>query len=313
MGYMIVYKVRYIGGYKMTKKFLVIVLVFMIVLSMGTVSANVYNNEKQEPKDVQVNELTESSSKLITNDDIKTDIEENIQYAAANLGNKQYTVTEAPGPIKPIEEKTDKRIIDPDKPMIAITYDDGPSVYTPHVLDILKENNSVATFFVLGSRVYDNNDTLNRMLEEGSQIGNHSYNHKNLTKIGDEELYKQIKGTDDLVYIATGYTPSVIRPPYGSTNRELNQKISKPVIRWSIDTRDWENRNIEMINNNIFENVKDGDIILMHDIYDSTLEASRIAIPELINRGFQLVTIDELFEYRGAELISGEQYFNMYK
>jgi peptidoglycan/xylan/chitin deacetylase (PgdA/CDA1 family) len=151
------------------------------------------------------------------------------------------------------------------------------------------------------------------MLEEGNQIGNHSYNHKNLTTISDEELYKQIKGTDDLVYIATGYTPSVMRPPYGSTNKELIQKISKPVIKWSVDTRDWENRNVEMINKNIFENVKDGDIILMHDLYESTLEASKIAIPELISRGFQIVTIDELFEYRGASLAAGEQYYNVYK
>jgi peptidoglycan/xylan/chitin deacetylase (PgdA/CDA1 family) len=297
----------------MTKKFLAVILVFMIVLSMGTVSANVHNNEKQEPNDVQVNKLTESSNELITNDDIKTDVEENIKHETVNSGNKQYTVTEAPEPIIPVEEKSDKRVIYPDKPMIAITYDDGPSVYTPEVLDILKENNSVATFFVLGSRVYDNNDTLNRMLEEGNQIGNHSYNHKNLTTISDEELYKQIKGTDDLVYIATGYTPSVMRPPYGSTNKELIQKISKPVIKWSVDTRDWENRNVEMINKNIFENVKDGDIILMHDLYESTLEASKIAIPELISRGFQIVTIDELFEYRGASLAAGEQYYNVYK
>ena len=212
-----------------------------------------------------------------------------------------------------VEEETDKRIIDPDKPMIAVTYDDGPSTYTPEILDILKENNSVATFFVLGSRVNDYTETLNRILEEGSQIGNHTYNHKKLTTISDEELYKQVKGTDDLVYIATGHTPSVMRPPYGASDKELNQKISKPVIKWSIDTRDWENRNAEMINQNIFENVKDGDIILMHDLYESTLEASKTAIPELISRGFQLVTIDELFEYRGASLVAGEQYYNLYK
>ena len=125
----------------MTKKFLAVILVFMIVLSMGTVSANVHNNEKQEPNDVQVNKLTESSNELITNDDIKTDVEENIKHETVNSGNKQYTVTEAPEPIIPVEEKSDKRVIYPDKPMIAITYDDGPSVYTPEVLDILKENN----------------------------------------------------------------------------------------------------------------------------------------------------------------------------
>jgi peptidoglycan/xylan/chitin deacetylase (PgdA/CDA1 family) len=126
-------------------------------------------------------------------------------------------------------------------------------------------------------------------------------------------LYKQVQGTDDLIYMATGYTPTVMRPPYGTTNVETNKKITKPLIHWSIDTRDWENKNVEMIKNSILENIKDGDIILMHDIYNSTVEASEIVIPELVNRGYQLVTIDELVEYRGAMLLSGEQYYNMYK
>ena len=178
---------------------------------------------------------------------------------------------------------------------------------------MLKENNSVASFFVLGQSVYNNGDILNRMIVEGNQIGNHTYNHKNITTISDEELYKQVQGTDDLIYMTTGYTPTVMRPPYGSTNVETNKKITKPLIHWSIDTKDWENKNVEMIKNSILENVKDGDIILMHDIYDSTVEASKVVIPELVNRGYQLVTIDELVEFRGIMLLAGEQYYNMYK
>lgn len=272
-----IYILMYMGGYKMVKKLLIITLAFMIALSMGTVSANV----------------------------------ENIQYLKPNQGNKQYTVAEAPRPIK--EEKASQRVINPNKPMIAITYDDGPSQYTSRILDILKENNSVATFFVLGQRVYNNEGILNRIIDEGSQIGNHTYNHKNLTTISNEELYRQVQGTDDLIRIATGYTPAVMRPPYGSTTGDLNKKIQRPVIKWSIDTRDWESRNVEMIKNSILDYVKDGDIILMHDMYDSTAEASKIVIPELINRGYQLVTINELVEYRDGILIAGEQYYNMYK
>lgn len=258
---------------------------------------------------------------------MSTDITE----AHANINNNyvvQYTITEAQGPADEekinvensneeetnVEEKvnTGAREIDPDKPMIAITYDDGPSKHTPEILDILKENNSVATFFVLGSQVHANGDTLNRMIEDGNQVGNHTYNHKKLTTISDEELYKQIQGTDDLVYIATGYTPKVMRPPYGITSEELNSKIQKPIIQWSIDTRDWENRNAEMIVENILKDVKDGDIILMHDLYDSTVEASEIVIPELINRGFQLVTIDELSEYKEVSFIAGVNYYHMH-
>jgi len=311
----------------MTKKIFIVILVFMFIFSMSMSGA-----------DVKANTLNDN----VNIENVQLDVDE-VQPVR---GKVQYTITEAPGPIeqkpiedkviddksvaaeeeeeetpiqeKPIEEKEvikkiNKRTIDPNKPMVAITYDDGPSQYTPGILDVLKENNSVATFFVLGLHVHNNDDVLNRMLQEGSQIGNHTYNHKKLTTISDEELYKQLKGTDDLIYMATGYTPTVMRPPYGATTEELNKKISKPIIKWSIDTRDWENRNTEMITNSILENVKDGDIILMHDLYNSTLEASEIVIPELVKRGFQIVTIDELFEFRKATYMAGATYYNMYK
>lgn len=210
--------------------------------------------------------------------------------------------------------KLEERNINPDKPMIALTFDDGPSkLYTPRILDILEEYNSVGTFFVLGNNVKNNKDTLIRMIENGHEIGNHSYNHKDITTLSDEELYKQIKGTDDLIRNATGYTPSIMRPPYGTNSEEYNKKILKPIILWSIDTLDWENRNTEIIINNILDNVKDGDIILMHDLYDSTVEAVEKVVPELINRGYQLVTVSELYEYRNTTLTAGIKYSNMYK
>lgn len=208
----------------------------------------------------------------------------------------------------------EQRNVNPNKPMIALTFDDGPSkLYTPRILDVLEEYNSVGTFFVLGSHVKDNKDTLIRMIENGHEIGNHSYNHKDITTMSDEELYKQIKGTDDLIRNATGYIPSIMRPPYGANSEEYNKKIFKPIILWSIDTLDWENRNTEIIVNNILDNVKDGDIILMHDLYDSTAEAVEKVVPELINRGYQLVTVSELYEYRNETLTAGIKYSNMYK
>ncbi len=283
------------------KKLLALTLVFMIVLSMSTASAKVQNTNAEVT--ITNNETEENTNEAIINND------KNVE--TTTVEKKQYTISEAPGPI--IEEKEIEKAIDPNKPMIAITYDDGPSKYTPEILDILKENNSVATFFVLGQSVYRNVESLNRMIAEGNQIGNHTYNHKNITTISDEELYKQVQGTDDLLYIYTGYRPTVMRPPYGSTNEHVNKQISKPLIHWSIDTRDWENRNVEMITKSILEYVKDGDIVLMHDLYGSTVEASKIVIPELVNRGYQLVTIDELVESRGLTLSAGEKYYNMYK
>lgn len=215
--------------------------------------------------------------------------------------------------VKTDVKQENKREIDPNKPMIALTYDDGPSKYTKEILDLLKENNSAATFFVLGSQASKYEDTVKQMIENGNQIGNHSYDHKRLTLLNDEELYDQINKTDNLIYEIAMYRPFVMRPPYGSTTEALKEKIQKPIINWSIDTRDWESRNAETITKIICENVKDGDIILMHDLYESSLEASKTVIPELINRGYQLVTISELSESREIILRAGQTYYKIYK
>jgi len=190
---------------------------------------------------------------------------------------------------------TEERKIDPNKPMLALTFDDGPSEkYTPEILDVLKENYSLGTFFVLGTEVEKNKELLNRMIKEGNQIGNHTYNHKNLTILSDEELSNELDRTQNIIIKSGDYTPSIMRPPYGYVNDGLRKKLYMSVVLWTLDTRDWENRNTEIICNNILENVEDGDIILMHDIYESTAEAVKIIVPELKSRGYQLVTVDEL-------------------
>lgn len=215
-----------------------------------------------------------------------------------------------------IEEKIDdivvpERAIDPNKPMIALTFDDGPNKNTTiPILDTLKEHDSVATFFVLGNRASSNGDILKRMLEEGSEIGNHSYNHKELTKLSPAEIKEQTIKTQDAVINATGTEPKVMRPTYGSYNDNLKSRIEMPLILWSIDTLDWESRDAKKVTNHVLENVKDGDIILMHDIYNSTAEAVKSLVPELIDRGYQLVTVSELFESRGEILKDGQIYFS---
>ena len=207
-----------------------------------------------------------------------------------------------------------KRVLDPNKPMIALSFDDGPNKKTTiPILDILKEYDSAATFFILGNRVSNNVDILGRMLEEGSEIGNHSYNHKELTKISSEELAGQIKDTQNAVIDSTGIKPKLMRPTYGSYNDQVKSNVGMPLILWSIDTLDWKSRDAKKVTNHVLENVKDGDIILMHDIYESTAEAVKSLVPELIDRGYQLVTISELFEARGEILEDGGIYSQVQK
>lgn len=266
------------------------------------------NNKNYVQIDMQI--PAEEQDDILFQETTNSIVEEelNLQSNAGKTNEELDVVDEK----EPVLEKQE-RIIDPNKPMIALTYDDGPSKYTQELLDVLKENNSTATFFVLGLQVQKNKEVIPLIIENGNQIGNHSYDHSRLTTLGDEELYNQINNTDNLVYEAALYKPYVMRPPYGSTSEELNEKLLKPIIKWSIDTRDWESRNSEAIAKHILDNVKDGDIILMHDIYESTLEASKTVIPELIERGYQLVTVSEMSEYRDVILQAGKSYYHMYK
>ncbi|HLR21299.1 MAG TPA: polysaccharide deacetylase family protein [Tissierellaceae bacterium] len=203
----------------------------------------------------------------------------------------------------------DNRQIDPDIPMIALTFDDGPHTPTTGpILDTLKEYDSVATFFVLGNRIPDNGNMIKRIVEEGSEIGNHSYNHKQLTTISSTEVEEQINQTQDAVMKVSGIEPQLMRPTYGSFDEKLKSQVDMPIVLWSIDTEDWKHKNPDKIVNHVLDNVKDGDIILMHDIYTSTAEAVEGLVPTLIERGYQLVTVSELYEIQGKALEVGNIY-----
>ncbi len=201
------------------------------------------------------------------------------------------------------------RQIDPAKPMVALTFDDGPfPKSTESILDTLKAHDAVATFFVLGNRVSANGALLTRMLSEGSEIGNHSFNHRQLITLTLEELQKEIYKTQEAIEEVTGYEPVVMRPTYGSYDQDLRDSVDMPMILWSLDARDWENRDAEYVYKKVLENVQDGDIVLMHDIYVSTADAVKMIVPELKSRGYQLVTISELYQAKGIDLEAGKVY-----
>ena len=211
-------------------------------------------------------------------------------------------------------ESKAERIIDPKKPMVALTFDDGPhNKYTIQILDSLKKYNGIATFFVLGSRAEKHKSIIKSIAENGNQIGNHTYDHKQLTKLSSKAIIDEVTKTNNILKNITNATSSVIRPTYGSVNKNVKQYAGGPLILWSIDTLDWKSKNEKMIVNRALKNVKDGDIILMHDIYKTTASAADIIIKELSSRGFQMVTIDELYTAREIDLVKGKVYRNAYK
>lgn len=200
------------------------------------------------------------------------------------------------------------RKIDKSKKMIALTFDDGPNYNTSKVIDVLNKYDIKATFFVLGSRARNNKDILKKMADSGMEIGNHTYNHLLLTKYDENKIRSEIEDTSEVIYSATKKKPKLLRPSYGSVNNKIKKVANMPIIIWDIDTLDWKYHNSKRITSRVVNKVRDGDIILMHDIYSASLNALSNIIPILQDNGYEFVTIDELFYYKGISLENGKVY-----
>ena len=200
------------------------------------------------------------------------------------------------------------RKIDKSKKMIALTFDDGPNYNTSKVIDVLNKYDIKATFFVLGSRAINNKNILKKMADSGMEIGNHTYNHLLLTKYDENKIRSEIEDTSEVIYSATKKRPKLLRPSYGSVNNKIKKVANMPIIIWDIDTLDWKYHNSKRITSRVVNKVRDGDIILMHDIYSASLNALSNIIPILQDNGYEFVTIDELFYYKGISLENSKVY-----
>ena len=178
---------------------------------------------------------------------------------------------------------------------IALTFDDGPSrKYTPILLDGLKERGVHATFFLMGKNIEGEEDIVKRMSEEGHLIGNHSYEHIQLTKAGAKAVCEAVEHTQEQIEAITGKRPEYIRPPYGDWNEELEEEIGMTPVLWSLDSLDWKLKDTGKIIHQVLKDVQDVDIILLHDIFPSSVEAALELIDILQKEGYVFVTADEL-------------------
>ena len=201
------------------------------------------------------------------------------------------------------------------KKSVALTFDDGPSSFTDRLLDCLEENNAKATFFMVGTEIASFPDEVKRMKKLGCELGNHTYDHKDLATLSSDEISSEIARVDEQLVNLTGEGASVVRPPYGSVNDTVKSTAGTPMILWSIDTLDWKTQDVESTVEEVMNNVKDGSIILMHDIFSTSVDAAEILIPQLIEEGYQLVTVHELASLHQTELSAGVTYgeFNRIK
>lgn len=202
--------------------------------------------------------------------------------------------------------------IDASKPMVALTFDDGPGERTGELLAQLEKYNAHATFFMQGKNIPGKEDFVKKMKETGCELGNHSYDHPQLTKLSADKIANQIGTTNDLIQQAAGSTATVMRPPYGAINDTVRSSVGLPMILWSIDTLDWKTRNAQSSIDTVMNDVQDGDVILMHDIHTESIDAALVLIPKLEEAGYQLVTVSEMAKAKGVALQNGEKYVDFW-
>ncbi|MBQ4626802.1 MAG: polysaccharide deacetylase family protein [Clostridia bacterium] len=227
-------------------------------------------------------------------------------------GSSEITETTAKAPAK--YSSKDK--------LVALTFDDGPNYKTTNrILDILEKNNSVATFFLVGYNIADNAETISRAHRMGCEIGNHSQDHKILTKCNASTIREQVSGPNESLKALLGASPVLFRAP-GGAYKDVEETIGMPLIQWSIDTKDWKFKDaahkgrsdaertadLRRIADDVVNKAESGDIVLMHDIYEFTADLCELVIPELVAKGFKLVTVTELFEAYGETLEGGKVY-----
>lgn len=206
--------------------------------------------------------------------------------------------------VPPIES----RVIDPEKPIIALSFDDGPSIYTPQILEILQSYGVTATFFEVGYNIDKYPDYILQEYLAGCEVGNHTVDHPNLKTLSKSKVKQEINNNLEKLNKILGEGTRLLRPPYGNYNDTVKEVANAPLITWSIDTLDWKTKNAQSVFAEVKRSAKDGYIILMHSLYKSSVEALEYVIPWLLDQGYQVCSVSEMFNARGITLENGQVY-----
>ena len=198
------------------------------------------------------------------------------------------------------------------KKLIAFTFDDGPSYFgTNKLLANLDKYNARVTFFVLGSRVENYKDTLTKAYKMGNTIGNHTYSHSNLLKLDNYSVMDEIKKTNETIKNITGSEAIYLRPPYGNINSDIKNISNMYTILWDLDTEDWKNKDKDRIADYIVSNAHDGAIVLLHDLYETSVDGALLAMERLEKEGYAFVTIDEMIKIKDIQLDINKNYYQI--
>lgn len=200
--------------------------------------------------------------------------------------------------------KQDTAVSTEEEKIVALTYDDGPSpISTAQLLEILDKHDAHATFFVNGNHALENKELITAIVEQGSEIGNHTLDHVWMTKVDEAEAMRQVIGNEHLLRFLSGQEGVMpLRPPYGDINQTILDQFDLPIVLWSIDSRDWEVKNVERIIANVLAEIKDGGIIIMHDGYPTTVQATDELLKILKEQNYRVVSVSEMFALKDQSM-----------
>lgn len=259
-----------------------------------------YENNKEKLTDANINILFNDKSTTFY-------IKENENIKNLEIVNNE--LTEAAKISLNLDESYHKEhTIQKEAKLVAFTFDDGPSKYTLDIANILEEYNASATFFEVGYNIKAHPEITKELSERGFEIANHTTDHSKLTKLTEAKYLSKINDNNAIFKELTGKDMPYLRPPYGSYNDKIKAKAGVPIVTWSLDTRDWESRNKDKVIEMVMNNIKEGDIILFHDLYESTRDAVKELMPLLKEQGYQAVSVGELFKSKGITLEAGTSY-----
>lgn len=203
--------------------------------------------------------------------------------------------------VEPVITRADNEYFE-GKKLVAITFDDGPSgTITTRLLDELDKRDAKVTFFMVGNRAENQPELVKRVYDSGHTIGNHSYSHKSFNKQTPDQYLNEINTTNYILSNITGEEVIFVRPPYGAYKQSTKDNVNMNFILWSVDTLDWKTRDADATYNSIVSSVQDGSIILMHDLYEPTVDAAIRSIDYLLENGYAVVSLEEMYRLRGIE------------
>ncbi|MCI8669133.1 MAG: polysaccharide deacetylase family protein [Lachnospiraceae bacterium] len=292
---------------------IIAVVVILIGIFVGTTelkeSADGEQNTTEDSSSGESTTAETESGKETTAEDVTSESESTLDNETSTQETETQTEAQTTLSGDFVEQNPVSGTIDPGKPMVALTFDDGPAgSKTGRLLDALEQYGAHATFFIVGNRIPGDEENIKRAAALGCEVGNHSYSHAKLTSLDDASVANEIHSVAETIKSLTGQNTVICRPPYGAVDERVQAVVDAPVILWSIDTRDWETRNAAQTIANIQQNVQDGDIILMHDIHAESVDAAVQIIPWLQQQGYQLVTVSELAYYKRGGLSKNERY-----